>query len=210
MDIEGRNVKVPNGISVSLLIVKIRDIAFDTGKKTIKKAASTEYWATLNEAELTRYLTSKYPNVPGLKISLNNGTIGLAASPAVSVIKVGLQADAALEIRDERTLVLNLKSLKVAGIGTPDFAREYIDSKLGTIFDARDLGFDARIKDAVIDRGTLTLSGGSGLDEDGSEEDRALAAAAAMAWHIHRPLRFNVRARKAIVFFHASAAASGL
>jgi hypothetical protein len=66
-------------------------------------------------------------------------------------------------VQDQRILALDLRKLKVAGINTPSFARDFIDSKLDDIFDVRDLGFDATIRSVSITPGFITLSGNLNL-----------------------------------------------
>jgi hypothetical protein len=163
LDITGINVRLPNGIAVSRLDVAIHDIEFNTDTREIEKAGETRYAATLAERELTRYLAAKHPGIPQLAATLRNGQITVLAKPGVSVLKVAVQGSADLVVRDQRILALDLKKLRVAGIGVPGFAREFIEGQLGTIFDARDLGFEATIQSAVIGPDVLTLNGGLDL-----------------------------------------------
>lgn len=159
LDITGKNVKLASGITVSRLDVKIRDMVVDTDTKEIKQAGSTEYTAVLSQAELSKYVLKRYPDVPGLKLDLRKSLMNISAKPEVSVVKVGVQADVALEVRKEHILALDLKKLKVAGISAPGFAVNYIGSKIDTIFDTNDLGFEAKVKSAVVSPGALTLNG---------------------------------------------------
>lgn len=159
VDIIGTDVRLPSGVTVSRLDVKIRDLVVDPDTKQIKSVGSTDYAATLSEAELNRYLKKQYPDVPELNVKLKDKVIGVYAKPGISVLKVGVQADVAMEVRQQRLLALDLKTLKVAGINTPGVAREYIQSKIDTIFDAKDLGFDAHIKSASVSKHGVTLAG---------------------------------------------------
>lgn len=159
VDIVGTDVRLPSGVTVSRLDVKIRDLVVDPDTKEIKSVGSTEYVATLSEAELNRYLKQQYPDVPELNIKLKDKVIGVYAKPGLSVLKVGVQADVGLLVRRQTQIALDLKTLKVAGINTPGVAREYIESKIDTIFDAKALGFDARIKSASVSKNGLTLAG---------------------------------------------------
>lgn len=163
LDITGTDVKLPSGITVSKLDVKIRDMVVDTDTKEIKRADSTEYSAVLTQAELFKHLKKRYPDVPGLGLQLKKGVMNISAKPGVSIAKVGVQADASLKVRDEHILALDLKKLKVAGIGAPQMAVNYLQSKIDTVFDTNDLGFEAKIKSAVITPGALTLNGSMDL-----------------------------------------------
>lgn len=159
LDITGHNVKFSDEMTVSQLDVSIFNLEFDKSKRTVKKAGTTTFAVTLTEEELTRYLKKKYPDVPGLEIGLGNDLINITAKPGVSIMKVPIQAGAELEVHDGHILALNLKKLKVAGIGTPQIARDYISSRLKTVFDTDDLGFNANLKSAKIGKKTLTLCG---------------------------------------------------
>ena len=159
LDIIGIGVQLPSGINITRLNAKVTDITFDPGTKKIKSVGAAEYSASLSDAELTRYLRGKYPSVPGLSVAMNSGLINISAKPGVSIVKLPIRADAGLVIRDERKLALSLLQFEIAGINAPNFAVDYLESKMDVIFDANDLGFNAKIKSVVIGPGTLTLNG---------------------------------------------------
>lgn len=159
LDIIGINVQMPNGMRVARLNVVIPDIAFDIDKRVIKRAGITEYSASINESELTRYLTQRYKKIPDMSVSLTNNSIGLYAKPGVYKLRLAVQGNADLIVRKEHILALDLKKLNVGGITVPNFAVSLLEDQLGAIFDAKDLGFDAKIKNTTIGPGTLTLNG---------------------------------------------------
>lgn len=159
LDIIGANVKFACGIKVAKLTVNISDIAFDTDTKQITRVGATKYTVAISQAELSRYIAAKLPDIPDLKIELQNGLVSISARPGIYRLRMGVLASAEIEVIQKRILALNLKTLEAAGINTPAFARELVDSKLDTIFDANDLGFNAKIESATITPGTLTLTG---------------------------------------------------
>lgn len=159
LDIIGLDVRLPNGVNVARLNAKLTNITFDSGSKEIKSVEKTEYTASLTEAEVTRYMREKHPGIAGLNVALADRNIRVSARPGVSVLRTAVQADADLEIRENRILALDLKKVKVAGVHAPDFALDFLGSKLGVIFDANDLGFEAKIRSVVIGPGSLTLVG---------------------------------------------------
>lgn len=159
LDIIGINVQMPNGMRVARLNVVIPDISFDVNKKTLKRAGITEYTASISESELTRYIAEKYSKIPNLSVSLSDGNIGLFAKPGIYKLRLAVQGNADLIVRKDHILALDLKKLNVGGIAMPSFAVGLLESQLGTIFDAKDLGFDAKIKSTTIGPGTLTLNG---------------------------------------------------
>ena len=163
LNIVGQDVKLKNGMTVSRLAVDITDIAFDRKHDRITRVGSTQFAASLSESELNKCLAARYHDVPGLAIGLRRGYLDIAAKPGVSIVHMSVRADAELEIRDSRILALNLKKLNMAGISAPGFARDFINSKLTCIFDARDLGFDARITSVQVSPGILTLTGSLNL-----------------------------------------------
>lgn len=159
MDITGIDVHLPSGITLAKLDVKIRDIAYNIHKSKLERAANTEFSATLSEYELNRYLVKNYPAIPGLKVSLKNGEIGIESAAGISAFKVGANAGADLEVRENRILALNFKKLKFAGLNAPEFAKNFLSSKLDTIFDAKDIGPGATLSSTSIENGKLVLNG---------------------------------------------------
>lgn len=159
LDITGTDVRLEGRVTIARLDVQIRGIQINTDTREIERADSTVYEATIAEAELSRYVAAKYPSIPSLRIVLVDGTISVLAKPGVSVVRVAVQGDADLQIRDQRVLALDVRKLRVAGINAPGFARSFLNSRLGVIFDTRDLGFDATIASVQIRSGSLTIAG---------------------------------------------------
>ena len=159
LDITGQDVQLKSGVTLSRLFVQVRDIRFDPNTREVHSVGSTAYSATLSEAELNRYLKKRYPNVPDLKLELRKDAVRITTRPGVSVLRTTVQADSGLLIQEERRLILDLKSLKVGPVGAPEFVRNYIESEIGTIFDAKDLGFDATIKSVSVQPNGLVLNG---------------------------------------------------
>jgi hypothetical protein len=77
----------------------------------------------------------------------------------VAGVTVTIAADAGLAVRGGRQLVLDLKKIDVGWLPTPGFAREYIEGRVNPVFDAADIGFDARIDSVSIAPGFVTLTG---------------------------------------------------
>lgn len=159
LDIVGIGVRLSNKMTLARLDVRIRDLAVDTDSKKLNRVGTTSYCASLDQSELCRYLTGRYPDVTGLKVALRQGFLTVSAKPGISRLRAGVQVDAELEVRERRMLALNFTSLKVAGVGAPGFARDLLEARLDTIFDANDIGYDARIDSAAISPGLLTLTG---------------------------------------------------
>lgn len=159
LDINGEDVQLKSGVTLSKLFVQIRDIRFNPDTRQVNSVGSTNYSATLSEAELNKYLKKRYPNVPDLKLTLCKNTVRITTRPGVSVLRATVEADSSLEVLNERKLAPDLKSLKVGPVGAPEFVRNYIESEVGTIFDAKDIGFDATIKSVSIDPKGLTVTG---------------------------------------------------
>ena len=160
LDITGKNIRLDGGLTLAQLDVEIRDLAIDPDTRQIKRVGPSQYVAVIDEETLTRYLRKKYPRIKGLNAVLSDGTISMSALPTVSVVKLDLRGDADLIISEGRTLELKVREIGVGRLNAPRIACEYITSKLGPIFDVRDLGFDATIRAVTINDGALTLTGG--------------------------------------------------
>jgi len=159
VDISGEDVRLAKGITVARLDVSIKDLAVDTSTQAIKRCKSTTYSAAVSEDELERYVVKRYPDIPGLTLALLKDQARVTASPGVAGVTVSIVAEAALGVRGGRQLVLDLKNINVEWLPTPGFAREYIEGRVNPVFDAADLGFDARIDSVSIAPGFVTLTG---------------------------------------------------
>jgi len=159
VDIVGKDVKLPNGLKLAELDVTVKDIRFDPRSREVKSCGETTYSATLSEEELGLYLKRTFPDVPALAVDLKTDRIGVAASPSMTGIRVNIKAEATLDIEKQRFLTLGLRKVTVAGVPTPGFARDYIATKVNPVFDADEIGFDAKISSAKIKDEAVTLTG---------------------------------------------------
>jgi len=159
VEISGEEVRLAKGITVARLDVSIKDLTVDTDTQAIKRCKSTTYSAAVSEAELERYLVKRYPDIPGLTITLLRDQARVEATPGVAGVMVSIVAEAALGVRDGQRLVLDLKKINVGWLPTPGFAREFIEGRINPVFDAADLGFDARIDSVRIEPGFAVLAG---------------------------------------------------
>jgi hypothetical protein len=108
---------------------------------------------------LTKYLHKNYPDVPGLKISLRDGYIDVSARPTVAGVGVNVKTEADIYVKDHHLLILDLKRVSAAGVPAPEFARNYIETKVNPVFDSKDLGFNATVNSLKLLQGSIYVSG---------------------------------------------------
>lgn len=159
LDIVGKDVDLEKGIKLASLNVTIHDLVFDTNTQEIKDAGSTVFAATIAQNELTKYLHKNYPDVPDLKISLHDGYIDVSAKPTLAGIGVNVKTEASILVKDHHLLILDLKKASAAGVPAPEFARNYIETKVNPIFDSKDLGFNATVNSLNLAHGSISISG---------------------------------------------------
>ena len=159
VEITGEEVRLAKGFTVARLDVSLKDLVVDTHTQEIKRCASAGYSATVSEGELGRYLAKRYRDIPGLEVTLARDCAHVVANPGLAGVTVTVSADAALKVIKGRKLALEIIRIDVAGLPTPGFAREFIEGRINPIFDAADLGFDAKIDSVRIDPGSLTITG---------------------------------------------------
>ncbi|MCE5197934.1 MAG: DUF2993 domain-containing protein [Armatimonadota bacterium] len=159
LNIVGQDVQLKSGIQIAKLNVSIKDLRFDPDTQQIKSASSCTYSAKINEAELNKYLTKTYNDIPNLQVALNDGYATVTGKPTITGLGVNIKADAGLSVRNGSKVVLELRSISAAGVPAPGFAREYIESKVNPVFDATSLGFDATIDDIAVRHNNVTITG---------------------------------------------------
>jgi hypothetical protein len=159
LDIVGKDVNLEKGIMLASLNVTVHDLVFDTKTQEIKYASKTSFSATIAQDELTKYLHKNYSDVPELKISLRDGYIDVSARPTVAGVGVNVKTEADLLMKDHHLLILDLKKISAAGVPAPEFARNYIETKVNPVFDSKDLGFNATVNALEIAHGSISISG---------------------------------------------------
>lgn len=157
--IVGREVRFHSGIIIEELVVESRGIEIDRHRQQISKVEGTDYKATIAQDVLNKHLRGNYRHVPSLKAVLAQGLMTVSAAPELKGLPVRISADADLLVKDKRYLILDLKKVTVAGVGTPGFAREYLETKINPVFDSASLGYDAKLDRVRIEPKRLTLEG---------------------------------------------------
>jgi hypothetical protein len=179
--IQGRDVRLPSGIMVAELDVVSHGIEIDRHRQQISSVVDTSYRATLAQDALNKYLCDTYRQVPHLKAELIKDQLRLSAAPDVAGVQVRISADAALKVREGRYLILDLKKVAVIGVGTPGFAREYLESRVNPVFDSTNLGYDARVDRVSIRPAGVTIEGTLDLAKQLNVESRLPGDAARLA-----------------------------
>ncbi|MEN6357482.1 MAG: DUF2993 domain-containing protein [Armatimonadota bacterium] len=159
LDIVGKDVNLEKGIKLESLNVTVHDLVFDTKTQEIKGASKTSFSATIAQSELAKYLHKNYPDVPELKISLHDGYIDVSARPAVAGVGVNVKTEADIHVKDHHLLILDLKKVSAAGVPAPEFARNYIETKVNPVFDSKDLGFNATVNSLKLAQGSICVAG---------------------------------------------------
>ena len=159
LDIVGKDVNLEKGIKLASLNVTVHDLVFDTKTQAIKHADKTSFSATITQSELTKYLHKNYPDVPELSVSLRDGNIDVSAKPTVAGVGVNVKTEADILVKDHHLLVLDLKKISAAGVPAPEFARNYIETKVNPVFDSKDLGFNATVNSLKLAHGLISISG---------------------------------------------------
>lgn len=168
----GKDIQLPNGITVARLEVISHGIEIDRHRHQISSVVDTSYTATLAQDALNKYLSDTYRHVPRLKTELAKDQLHVTASPEVAGVQVQISADAALKVKENRYLILDLKEVAVVGVSTPGFAREYLENRVNPVFDSTNLGYDARVHRVSIRPGGLTLEGTLDLAKQLNVESR--------------------------------------
>lgn len=157
--IVGEDVHLPTGLQLARLEVFARDVRFDPNRQVLTSVGLTEFTAIMTQEQLNQYLRRTYPDVPELRAELQNGFIRISAAPGVAGARVGITADAGLQIRNQRQVMVDIRRITVAGVAAPGFARDYIENRVNPVFDAADLGYDARIRTLSVRPNALTMYG---------------------------------------------------
>jgi hypothetical protein len=168
----GRDIQFPSGITVSELEVLSHGIEIDRHRQQISSVLDTSYSATLGQDALNKYLCDTYRQVPHLKTELRKDQLHVSASPEVAGVQVHISADAALKVRDNRYLILDLTNVSVVGVSTPGFAREYLESRINPVFDSASFGYDAKVDRVSIMPGGLRIEGTLDLAKQLNVESR--------------------------------------
>ena len=159
IDIAGVNITTKTGLKISNLYAQVMGIKFNQSSREITNVDSTIYKASVIESELDKLVRDKYPDVPGLSVSIKDEKLSIKASPSIANFKATVSTEAEVYVEDQKMLRLKLNNIKAVGISAPNFAKDFFEKRLGHIFNVEDLGFPATIDSAELGFGMLTLSG---------------------------------------------------
>jgi len=158
VDIRGSGVNLSNGVEVDRLDVGLRGVRFKPDR-TVTDIRSAEFSAWVTEKNLNDFFASSRPDMPGAKITLDDGKLSLSASPRIFATRTPISLEGTLRIVDGKKLILVLNRLRARGIRIPGFMRRRIMHDINPVLDTQKMGIGARLNSVDISDGAIRVTG---------------------------------------------------
>lgn len=158
IDIHGSDVKMSNGMIVDRLNVGLNGVHFKRDQ-TVTKVESTGFAASVSEDNLTDYLRASRGDMKEAEITLADGRLCYAGRPRVLGLKVKVKAEGTLDLDGNTKVHMSLCKCSGAGIKTPGMVRGWIERRINPVFDATQMGVDAKLKSVEVAKGAIALAG---------------------------------------------------
>lgn len=156
--IRGKDVRPSTGVAIDRLDVELKGIRFKPDQ-TITDVQSTDFIASVSETSLSDFLNTHRPDMKNAKVSMEDGILLLSASPKIMATRTPVTLQCTLKIVDNIRLNLEVNRLIARGVKVPGFVRGKLQHELNPVFDAQQIGLDARLNTVGIANGAITLTG---------------------------------------------------
>ena len=158
VDIRGSGVNLSNGVAVDRLDVGLQGLRFKPNR-TVTDIRSADFSASVTEQNLTDFFASSRPDMPGAKITLDDGKLSLSASPRIFATRTPVSLEGTLRIVDGKKLILVLSRLRARGIRVPGFVRGRIMRDINPVLDTGQLSMGAKLNSVDISNGAIIITG---------------------------------------------------
>lgn len=158
IDINGKNVKLSNGVVVDRLDVLLSGVHVKPDQ-TVTGVDTTAFTAVLSEPNLNDYLRASRSDMRDANITLTDGKLLLTAKPRVLAMKTPVSLEGSMQIVRGTRLDMVLSKLSAHGIRVPGFIRGKIQHDINPVLDTEQMGMGARLSKVAIQDGQIALTG---------------------------------------------------
>ena len=163
--VQGVGVQLSPSLTLDTLSADVSDVSFDTKTQKLSHLGQTNFTASLSQANLTRYLSSTKPRLPGLEVTL----LPDAVEARVPVSAFGVQTTAALSGSlhpnpdDPQRLDFVASGAQLGRVPVPAALVNLALDAVNPLLDLSGLKAPLTVTEAKISNAKLVLSGTANL-----------------------------------------------
>lgn len=159
MEIEGKNVRPPGGLTINELHVRLEGVRFDPSKRVMTSLEEGEFTAAIGAETVTAAIRQRGPRLREVRVRFQAGHVVVDATPALVGIGVPVQVEGHPVLRDPGRIDFAVSRLAVLRIGLPEFAVRRLEAAINPIVDLEAMQLPVRAATVRVDSDRLRVSG---------------------------------------------------
>jgi hypothetical protein len=163
IEILGRGVRVSDGLMIDDLEVRLEDVRFNHGDRTITSVSGSAVTVRISETSATRYITERGPQFEGVRLEFRANEAVVHATPALLGIRVPVKVSGRPILRGEQAIDFDTSHLAVSILPIPASLLPVLERRINPILDLAPLNLPLRLSGVRIDPGFAVVTGSARL-----------------------------------------------
>jgi hypothetical protein len=159
IEIEGRNVRLEEGLTLAELHVRLDAVRFDRGSRTMTGMERGAFAAAFAPEALTAAIRQRGPQLRDVRVRLRNDQVVVDATPALLGIGVPVQVEGRPVLRDATRIDFDVSRLAVLRLGLPAFALRRLEEGINPIVDLAAMPLPVRAAEVRVAGDRLRVAG---------------------------------------------------
>jgi hypothetical protein len=159
IEIEGREVQAASNLIVDELRVRLDDVRFDRGDRTITDVGSSAVSARISAEAATRYVVRRGPQYEGVRFEFHANEAVVHATPALLGIRLPVKVSGRPLLRGEHEIDFDTSHLALGILPLPSPLLSLLERRINPILDLKTFDLPVILKDVHIEPGYAVVQG---------------------------------------------------
>ena len=164
INIQGRNVRAIEGLTLDDLDVRLEDVHFSRTSRTVQEIGLTRFEAHLSAASVVSYLHARSPSLRDARVSFSQGAVQVHAAPSLLGIGVPMDIEGRPVLRGTTTIDFAASRVAVLRLGLPAFAVRRLESRINPLVDLSTMPLPLHLTAVQIEGDRAVITGTASLD----------------------------------------------
>lgn len=164
IEIQGRNVRAIEGLTLDELEVRLEDVRFNRADRSVREIGQATFQARISAASATRFVRQRSPSLRDVEVCFVRDTVRVRASPRLLRIGVPMEVDGRPVLHSPTSINFDASRVTVLRLGLPEFAVVRLEARINPLIDLSAMPLPVHLSGARVegDRavvvGTATLN----------------------------------------------------
>jgi LmeA-like phospholipid-binding len=159
VEIQGRGVRAAETLTVDELEVRLDQVRFNRGDRSIRSVGASAITARISAASATRYVTQRGPQYAGTRFEFLGDEAVVHATPALLGIRVPVKVSGRPLLHGEQQIDFDTSHLSVSILPLPSPVLSLLERRINPILDLTALHLPLHLTGVHIEPGFAVITG---------------------------------------------------